>query len=94
VLVGAADIRRYDLENDAVIDRLSCWIAEGRKVDLLNFDAARFEVNNAAIGIGSHLQSPLGLTLSLVSRAELLRRACAIGAILRQFCASEIEQAP
>jgi hypothetical protein len=40
VLVGAADIRRYDLENDAVIDRLSCWIAEGRKVDLLNFDAA------------------------------------------------------
>jgi hypothetical protein len=40
VLVGAADIRHYDLENDAVIDRLSCWITKGRKVDLLNFDAA------------------------------------------------------
>jgi hypothetical protein len=53
VLVGAADIRRYDLENDAVIDRLSCWIAEGRKVDLLNFDASGFEVNYATIG--SHL---------------------------------------
>jgi len=39
-LVGATDIRRYDLEDDAVIDRLSCRIAEGRKVDLLNFDAA------------------------------------------------------
>jgi hypothetical protein len=50
VLVGAADIRRYDLENDAVIDRLSCWIAEGRKVDLLNFDAAGLEVNHATIG--------------------------------------------
>jgi hypothetical protein len=40
VLVGAADIARHNLENDAVIDRLSCWIAEGRKVDLLNLDAA------------------------------------------------------
>jgi len=49
VLVGAADIRRYDLENDAVIDRLSCWIAERRKVDVLNFDAARFEVNHPTI---------------------------------------------
>ena len=53
VLVGAADIRGDDLENDAVIDRLSCWIAEGRKVDLLNFDASGFEVNHATIG--SHL---------------------------------------
>ncbi len=58
VLVGAADIRRYDLENDAVIDRLSCRIAEGRKVDVLNFDAAGLEVNHAAIGIGGHLQTP------------------------------------
>jgi hypothetical protein len=40
VLVGAADICRYDLENDAVIDRLFCWIPEARKVDLLNFNAA------------------------------------------------------
>jgi hypothetical protein len=40
VLVGAADIRHYDLENDAVIDRLSCWITKGRKADLLNSDAA------------------------------------------------------
>jgi hypothetical protein len=58
VLVGAADIRRYDLENDAVIDRLSRWIAEGRKVDVLDFDAAGLEVNDAAIGVGRHLQSP------------------------------------
>src|SRR5882757_6189451 len=55
VLVGTADLRRYDLENDAVIDRLSCWIAEGRKVDFLNFDAAGFEVNHATIG--SHWNS-------------------------------------
>jgi hypothetical protein len=67
VLVGAADIRRYDLENDAVIDRLSCRIAEGRKVDVLDFDAAGLEVNHAAIGVGRHLQSPLGLTLCVMS---------------------------
>jgi hypothetical protein len=67
VLVGAADIRRYDLENDAVIDRLSCWIAKGRKVDPLNFDAAGFEINCATIGIGRHLQSPVGLILCFVS---------------------------
>jgi hypothetical protein len=58
VLVGAADIRRYDLEDDAVVYRLSCRIAEGRKVNALNFDAAGLEVNYATIGIGSHLQSP------------------------------------
>jgi hypothetical protein len=52
--------RRYDLEDDAVVDGLSCRITEGRKVDLLNFDAAGFEVNHATIGIGRHLQSPLG----------------------------------
>ena len=39
MLIGAADIRRYDLENDAVIDRRFCRIAEGRKVDVLDFDA-------------------------------------------------------
>ncbi|MCK1483868.1 hypothetical protein IVB25_14315 [Bradyrhizobium sp. 193] len=39
VPIGAADIRRYDLENDAVIDRRFCRIAEGRKVDVLDFDA-------------------------------------------------------
>jgi len=58
VLIGAADIRRYDLENDAVIDRLSCRIAKSRKVDVLNFDATGLEVNDAAIGVGRHLQSP------------------------------------
>jgi hypothetical protein len=58
VLVGAADIGRDELENDAVVNRLSRWIAEGRKVDLLNFDAAWFEVDNAAVEVGSHLQSP------------------------------------
>jgi hypothetical protein len=67
VLVRTADICRYDLEDDAVVDRLSCWIAEGRKVDLLNFDATGFEVNHAPIGIGRHLQSPLGLTLCFIS---------------------------
>jgi hypothetical protein len=36
VLVGTADIRRYDLKNDALIDRLFCRIAEGRKVDVLD----------------------------------------------------------
>jgi hypothetical protein len=55
------------LENNSVVDRLSCWIAEGRKVDLLNFDAAGFEVNHAPIGIGRHLQSSLGLTLGSIS---------------------------
>jgi hypothetical protein len=79
VLVGAADIRGDDLENDAMIDRLSRRIAEGWKVDLLNFDAARFKVDNAAIGIGRHLQSPLVLSLNLVSLAEFLRRGGATG---------------
>jgi len=55
VLIGAADIRGDDLENDAVIDGLSRRIAEGWKVDLLNFDVAGFEVNHAAVGIGGHL---------------------------------------
>jgi hypothetical protein len=62
VLVGTADIRRYDLEDDGVVDRLSCRIAEGGKVDLLNFDGAGFEVNHAAIGIGRHLLSPVALS--------------------------------
>jgi hypothetical protein len=57
VLVGAADVCRYDLEDDAVIDGLSCWIAKGWKVDLLNFDAAGFEIDYATIGI--HLESPM-----------------------------------
>jgi hypothetical protein len=65
VLVGAADIRGYDLENDAVIDRLSCRIAEGRKIDRLNLDASGFEVNYAAIGIGRHWH--LLYTLSFIS---------------------------
>jgi hypothetical protein len=65
VLVGTADIRGYDLENDAVVDRLSGRIAKARKIDLPNFDAAGFEVNHATIGIRRHLQSPLG------SHAEL-----------------------
>jgi hypothetical protein len=65
VLVGTADIRGYDLENDAVVDRLSGRIAKARKVDLLNFDAAGFEVHHATIGIRRHLQSPFG------SHAEL-----------------------
>ena len=60
VLVGTADIRGYDLENDAVVDRLSGRIAKARKIDLLNFDAAGFEVNHATIGIRRHMQSPLG----------------------------------
>jgi len=34
MLVGAADIGRYDLENDGVVDGLSRRIAEGRKVDV------------------------------------------------------------
>jgi hypothetical protein len=49
MLVGAADIRRYDLENDSVVDRLSCRIAKGRKVNVLNFDAAGFDVDHATI---------------------------------------------
>jgi len=67
VLVGAADIRRDDLEDDAVVDGLSCWITEGWKIDLLNFNAAGLEVNHATIGIGRHLQSPVDLTLSFIS---------------------------
>src|SRR5882724_9167357 len=53
-----------------MIDRLSCRIAEGRKVDLLNFDVAGFEVNHAAVGIGGHLQSPLGFTSDRRGRAN------------------------
>jgi hypothetical protein len=49
VLVGTADIRGYNFEDDAVIDRLSRWITEAGKVDVLDFDAAGFEVNYAAI---------------------------------------------
>jgi hypothetical protein len=60
VLVGAADIRRYDLENDAVVDRLSRWIAQRRKVDLLNFDVAGFEVNHSRLE--DICNSPGGLT--------------------------------
>jgi hypothetical protein len=71
MLVGAADIRRYDLENDAVIDHLSCRIAEGGKVNLLNFDTAGFEVDHATIGIGSNLQSPLSLALSFISTCQV-----------------------
>jgi hypothetical protein len=55
VLVGATDVRRHDLEDDAVIDGLSCGVAEGWKIDLLDFDAAGLEINNASVGIGSHL---------------------------------------
>ena len=50
MLIGATYIRRYNLENNAVIDPLSCRIAEGRKVDVLDLDAAGFEVNHATIG--------------------------------------------
>jgi hypothetical protein len=67
MLVGPADIRGYHLENDGVVDGLPCRIAEGRKVDLLNLDFAGLEVNHPTIGIGSHLQSPLGLALGFVS---------------------------
>jgi hypothetical protein len=42
-------------------------IAEARKVDLLNFDAAEFEIDDAAIGIGRHLHSPLGLARYVIS---------------------------
>jgi hypothetical protein len=80
VLVGAADIRRDDLEHDAVVDGLSCRIAEGWKVDLLNFDAAGFEVNHATIGIGRHLQSPVGLTLFYFDLPGFFRRSGVIGA--------------
>jgi hypothetical protein len=49
VLVGTADIRGYDFEDDTMIDRISRWVTEARKVDVLDFDAAGFEVNYAAI---------------------------------------------
>jgi hypothetical protein len=66
VLVRAANVRRYHLEDNAMFDRLSSWITKGRKVDLLNLDLAGFEVNHATIGIGGHLQSPAGLTLCFI----------------------------
>jgi hypothetical protein len=71
----------YDLEDNAVVDRLSRRIAEGRKVDVLDFDAAGLEVNHAAIGVGRHLQSPLGFTLCVMStRSVSILGAGAIGA--------------
>jgi hypothetical protein len=69
---SAANIRRYDLENDAVVDRLSGRIAEGRKVDLLHLDTTWFEVNHTAIGIGGHLQSPFGLLCASFQRDGFL----------------------
>ena len=71
VLIGAADICRYDLEDDAVVDRLSRRIAEGRKVYLLNFDATAFEVNDVAVGVRSHLQSPLPRRVLLSCRVKI-----------------------
>jgi hypothetical protein len=56
MLVRAANVCRYDLENDAMVYHFACWIAERRKVDLLNFDSAGFDVNYATIG--RHLESP------------------------------------
>jgi len=58
----------FEEKREAVmaIERVfSCWIAEGRKVDLLNFDAAGFKLNHATTG--KHLQSPAGLTLCFIS---------------------------
>src|SRR5258705_10639178 len=66
VLVRAANVRRYHLEDNAMFDRLSSWITKGRKVDLLNLDLAGFEVNHATIGIGGHLQCPAALTLCFI----------------------------
>jgi hypothetical protein len=80
MLVGAADIRRYDFENDTVVDRLSGWIAKGRKVDVLNFDVAGFDVDHASVGIGGHLQSPLCLISCSISvcriRTQKPQSAC------------------
>jgi len=45
-------IRRYNLRMKLVIRSSSCRIAEGRKVDVLNFTLPGLEVNHAAIGIG------------------------------------------
>jgi hypothetical protein len=56
VLVGSADVRRDDLEYDAVNDRFPCRIAEGWKVDVSNLDLARSEIDNATIG--GHLEAP------------------------------------
>jgi hypothetical protein len=63
-----------------VIDRLPCRIAKSRKVDVLNFDAAGLEVNDAAIGVGRHAIS-LDLTPCVMStRSASLLGAGAIGA--------------
>jgi hypothetical protein len=49
-LVGTANIRCNDLEDDPVIDRFSCWISEGRKIYMPNFDPSGFEINDTTIG--------------------------------------------
>src|SRR5260370_4015206 len=59
VLVRTADVRRHDLEYDAVSDRFPCRIAEGGKVDVPNLDLARSEIDDATIG--RHLESPLNI---------------------------------
>jgi hypothetical protein len=38
---------------------------------LLDFDAAGLEINNASVGIGSHLKSPLGVAVCVVSTRQV-----------------------
>jgi hypothetical protein len=57
VLVGAADVGRDNLENDPVIDWLSCRITKFWKVDGLYLDFAWAKIDDATIR--RHLQAPL-----------------------------------
>jgi hypothetical protein len=50
VLIGAADVGGDDLQDDTVIDFLSCRIFEFGVVDRLNFDMIWTEKDDSAIG--------------------------------------------
>ena len=50
VLIGAADVGGNDLQDDTVIDLLSCRIFEFGVVDRLNFDMIWTEKDDSAIG--------------------------------------------
>jgi hypothetical protein len=70
VLVGATDVGGHDLENDTIIDFATGWIAEGWKIDLLNFDFVGLNVDYAAIRSHVEILSRPNNQLSMMFLAE------------------------
>jgi hypothetical protein len=57
MLIGAADVRRDNLEYGTVVDRPSRRIAKFRIVDGLNLDPAGTQIDDTAIGRHPSVQS-------------------------------------